>query len=56
MTASKAIAGAIVAVLVGLLAKYGVVLTDEVNLALTVVISAAIGFAGVYLAPKNVEK
>lgn len=55
MTASKALAGAIVAVLVALLAKYGIVLGDELNAAITILVAAGIGFIGVYIAPKNKE-
>jgi hypothetical protein len=56
---SKAIAGALVTIIVGLLTKYGIVLTPEVSGAvdvlLNVVIAGAIGFLGVYFAPKNKE-
>lgn len=54
---SKAIAGALTAALVALLAKYSVVLAPEVNDAVGVLVytlvAAAIGYVGVYLAPKN---
>ena len=56
-TVSKAIAGALAALLVGFLAKQGVTVSDEVNGALSVIIDgtlvALIGFLTVYFAPKN---
>lgn len=60
MTTSKAIAGAITALIAALLAKYGISLLPEVNEALDVLLNAAIaaliGYVGVYLAPKNAER
>lgn len=50
---NKAIGGAIVAALVSFLVKHGVVLDQNVSEALTVVVSALIGFVGVYFAPRN---
>lgn len=54
-TVSKAIAGAVVAALTAFLVKHGVVLDAGVSEAITVLIAALIGFAGVYLSPKNKE-
>lgn len=60
MTTSKAIAGAIVALVAALLTKYGISVLPEVNAALDVIVNAVIalviGYVGVYLAPKNAEK
>lgn len=54
---SKAIAGALVALFIGYLAKHGVTISDEINGALATIIDAivvlVIGFIGVYFAPKN---
>lgn len=56
---SKAIAGAVVATLIALLAKYNVVLDVEQSAAVTVlingVIAAVLGYVAVYFAPKNKE-
>ena len=49
----KAIGGALVAVLVAYLTKQGIIVSPELNNALELVIAAAIGFAGVYFAPRN---
>ena len=54
-TVSKALAGAVVTALVAFLVKHGVVLDAGVSEALTVLVAALIGFAGVYLAPRNKE-
>jgi hypothetical protein len=50
---SKAIAGAIVTALVAFLARHNLVLDQSINNAITVLVAAVIGFAGVYVAPKN---
>lgn len=50
---SKAVAGAIVAALVTLLAKHNVILGADVSQAIAVLLAAIIGFAGVWVAPKN---
>lgn len=55
---SKAIAGAIAAVLAGVLAKWlGTIYTPEVNEAVRVivdlVVAGALGYLMVYMAPKN---
>lgn len=54
---SKAVAGALTTLVVAWLVKQGVVLSPEVNDAIGVLIfsltAAAIGWLGVYLAPKN---
>ena len=56
-TVSKAIAGAIAALIVGLLARQDITLSDEMNGALSVIVDgtvvALIGFLTVYFAPKN---
>jgi hypothetical protein len=56
-TVSKAIAGAIVASLVALAARYGFSADESVQSALEVIVTALLGaisgFVGVYLAPKN---
>lgn len=52
---SKAVAGAIVASLVAVLARRGLVIDGNVSDALAIVIAAVIGFLGVYIAPKNKE-
>jgi hypothetical protein len=58
-TVSKAIAGALVAALVALAARYGFNTDETVRDALEVIVTALIaavtGFVGVYLAPKNKE-
>ena len=60
MTTSKAIAGAIVSIIVALFTKYGIVLTpevaDSVRVIIDVLIAALLGYIGVYLAPKNKER
>lgn len=50
---SKALAGAAVTALTAFLMKNGIVLDPAVSEAVTVLVAAAIGFAGVYFAPKN---
>ena len=54
---SKAIAGALVAVIVSLLTRYGIVLDPDTNQALVVLAdtltAAAIGYLVVYVSPKN---
>lgn len=52
-TVSKALAGAIVTALVAYLAKHNVVLGTDLAGALNILVAAAIGFVGVYLAPRN---
>lgn len=52
---SKAIAGALVTALVGYLARKGLVLDQSASDALVVLASAVVGFAAVYVAPKNQE-
>lgn len=54
---SKAIAGALVTMLVAYLARHGVtldpVLGDTVNTLIAELIAAAVGYVAVWLAPKN---
>jgi predicted transcriptional regulator len=50
---SKAIAGALTAALVSYLMKENIVIADELPNAIEVILSAVIGFIGVYLAPRN---
>lgn len=50
---SKALAGALVTAVVAYLAKHNVVLGSDIAGALNVLVAAAIGFVGVYLAPRN---
>lgn len=52
-TVSKALAGALVTALVAYLSRHGFAVDQNLNDALTVIISAVIGFIGVYLAPRN---
>lgn len=52
---SKAIAGAIVTGLVTFLARHNIVLDDSVSNAIVVLVSAVVGFVGVYVAPKNTD-
>lgn len=58
-TVSKAIAGALVAALVGLAARYGFqpdpTVVEAVNVIVTALVSAGAGFLAVYFAPKNKE-
>lgn len=58
-TVSKAIAGALVAALVALAARYGFNADETVQNALeilfTALLGALAGFVGVYFAPKNKE-
>jgi predicted permease len=60
MTTSKAIAGAVAALIAALLAKYGISLLPEVSEAVDVLLNAivalVIGYVGVYIAPKNTEQ
>jgi hypothetical protein len=50
---SKAIAGAIATALVGVLASNGIILDPETSNALSVVLTAVVGFCVVWLAPPN---
>lgn len=54
---SKAIAGALVAALVGLAARYGFhadkTVVDAVDVIVTTIVSGVVGYLGVYFAPKN---
>lgn len=50
---SKAIAGAIVTGLMAYLVKKGIVLDASVSEAVTVLVTAVVGFIFVYLSPKN---
>lgn len=56
---SKAIAGALAGVLIGLLARYGFNTTEDVNNAIEVIVTALVsavsGFVVVYFSPKNKE-
>jgi len=52
-TANKAIAGAIVTAVVAYLANSGIVIDQDVSNAVIVIVSAVIGFIGVYFSPKN---
>lgn len=52
-TVSKALAGAIVGAIAYFLAKYNIVLDSSLNDALQVIIMALIGFAAVFISPKN---
>ena len=53
---SKALAGALVAGLVGYLADKNILIGDEVSNALNVLISALLGLVVVYLSPANKPK
>jgi hypothetical protein len=50
---SKALAGALASVIVVFLARYGVVIDNEIAEAISVVAAAVIGFVIVYVSPKN---
>lgn len=50
---SKAIAGAIVSALVAFAAKHNLVLDSSVTDAVLVLVAAVVGFAGIWVAPKN---
>lgn len=50
---SKAIAGAVVTAIVAYAAKHNIVLDSSINEAITVIIAAVVGFAGVYVSPAN---
>lgn len=56
-TVSKAIAGALVSAVIALAARYGFsadqVTQDALNVLATALLAGLVGFAGVYLAPKN---
>jgi multisubunit Na+/H+ antiporter MnhE subunit len=52
-TANKAIAGAIVTAIVAYLSQSGIVIDQDVSNAVIVIVSAVIGFVGIYFAPKN---
>lgn len=52
-TANKAIAGAIVTAVVAYLSQSGIVVDQDVSNAVVVIVSALIGFLGVYFSPKN---
>lgn len=58
-TVSKAVAGAVVAAVVGLAARYGFnadqTTKDALEVLVTALVSAAVGYMGVYWAPKNKE-
>ena len=58
-TVSKAIGGALTAAVVALAARYGFEADESVQNALevivTAVLAAIVGFIGVYIAPKNQE-
>lgn len=54
-TVSKAIAGAIVTAVVAYLARKGIVLGADVSEAANILLAAVIGFAFVYISPKNKE-
>ena len=57
---SKALAGAIVAAIVALVARFGLqpdqATTDALNVLVTALIASVAGFVGVYIAPKNKEQ
>ncbi len=59
-TVSKAIAGAAVSAVVALAARFGFnadqPTVDALNVLVTAVLAALIGFVAVYLSPKNREK
>lgn len=50
---SKAVAGAIVTVIVAYAARHGVTVDSSLGEALNVVLAFIVGFVGVYIAPKN---
>lgn len=50
---SKAIAGALVTALVAYLSQRGIIIEPQYSDAITLLLAGAIGFLGVYLAPKN---
>lgn len=58
-TVSKALAGALVSAVVALAARYGFnadqTTQDALEVIVTAILGAVIGFIGVYVAPKNKE-
>ncbi len=52
---SKAIGGSIVTALVAYLSSRGIIVNPDISAAISVLIAAIIGFAGVYISPANKE-